>query len=134
VITIRLRFLSKNFYKLTQSEVHFKILWKNSNFKKMKAAQMLDQTNEDETKTKIEVFIRIRPTIDGRSCIDAVEENNKSLIIKKDFEQRRFRFSQIFNVESTQEQVFDRTSLEILESVMSGIFPYQQTPIKNYRL
>ena len=127
MITIRLGFLSKNFYKLTQLRVYFKKLWKNSNFKKMKAAQMLDQTNEDETKTKIEVFIRIRPTIDGRSCIDAVEENNKSLIIKKDFEQRRFRFSQIFNVESTQEQVFDRTSLEILESVMSGIFPYQQT-------
>lgn len=100
----------------------------------MKAAQMLDQTNEDETKTKIEVFIRIRPTIDCRSCIDAVEENNKSLIIKKDFEQRRFRFSQIFNVESTQEQVFDRTSLEILESVMSGIFPYHKTPTKIYRL
>jgi len=94
----------------------------------MKQLQLLEG---EDNKIRIDVFIRIRPVIEGPSCIESIEEDEKSLVIKKDFEQRRFRFSHIFDGKSTQEEVFNKTSKDILQSVMEGyngcILAYGQT-------
>ena len=90
-----------------------------------------DAADKEDAKTRIEVFVRIRPLIEGESCIEKVDEEEKSLIIRKDFEQRRFRFSQVFTGVASQNEVFDRTARSIVESVMIGyngcIMAYGQT-------
>lgn len=92
---------------------------------------MIDNNDKEADKTRIEVFIRIRPCMEEPSAIESIEDDDKYLIIKKDFEQRRFRFSKIFSEEANQEEVFNRTTRGVMDSVMEGyngcILAYGQT-------
>ena len=97
----------------------------------IKPVQIIDKDKEEADKTRIEVFIRVRPCMEEPSCIESIEDDEKYLIIKKDFEQRRFRFSQIFDETASQDAVFNRTTRDVISSVMDGyngcIMAYGQT-------
>ena len=79
----------------------------------------------------IEVFIRVRPQAQARSCIEDIEADQKTLHVRKDFESRRFRFSKVFGQTSSQQQIFEEAATPVLRSVVAGyngcILAYGQT-------
>ena len=98
-------------------------------------------TNNNQSKSKIErvrVSIRVRPfseeekKIDQTSPIESISEKNNSIIIKRDFfEKKNFCFDNIFPMETSQLSVFNTTSKDVVTSVLKGyngtIFAYGQT-------
>ncbi|CAD8110627.1 unnamed protein product [Paramecium sonneborni] len=87
---------------------------------------------------KVKVAVRLRPLIeqellakDKAICVDSIDNQKKSIIIKKDFEKRQFNFDTIFDPKVTQSQIYNEIARNIVTSAIKGfngtIFCYGQT-------
>lgn len=66
-----------------------------------------------------------------KSAIQVFDTENKSIVVKKDGEKKRFSFNHLLNQDVTQEEVFDTVGQRVIDGVLNGyngtIFAYGMT-------
>ena len=86
---------------------------------------------------RVQVSVRIRPFNDSEKEIDpttpikSIDQKNSSLKIQKEYDTKSFSYDHIYPEDSTQSQIFEETSKNVVKSVLNGyngtIFAYGQT-------
>jgi hypothetical protein len=74
-------------------------------------------------KSNIRVYIRVKPGEDDGLVAIRVNKQNLELVNNLDGQELqlgKFKFDYCFNKETTQKEVFDMTSIEVLNQVIKG--------------
>lgn len=106
--------------------------------KKKKSKKKLSLPTEKNSKSEsVVVHVRLRPfTSDEvkkkhKSAIQVFDLDNKSIVIKKDGEKKRFNFNHLLNQDMSQEEIFNIVGLRVINGVLNGyngtIFAYGMT-------
>ena len=93
--------------------------------------------NEENKGERVLCYVRIRPFSkdemerDKTSPIEAIDPNNNSMTVKKEFEKKNFNYDKIFPENSNQSEIFQIAGKSVIDSVLEGyngtIFAYGQT-------
>ena len=86
---------------------------------------------------RVKVSVRVRPfnsqekEIDPTSPIESIDTKHGIINVLKEYDKKTFNYDHVYPEKSTQEEIFDETSKEVVKSVLSGyhgtIFAYGQT-------
>ena len=86
---------------------------------------------------RVRVSVRVRPflpsekAIDPTSPIESVDTKHSIINILKEYDKKTFTYDHVYPEKSTQSEIFDETSKEVVKSVLKGyngtIFAYGQT-------
>lgn len=95
------------------------------------------KTNNNIKCERVKVFLRVRPFTNDEmnqnpnTSIESLDTKSNTVVIKKDFDNKTFTYDGIFTQSSSQNDIFDTTSQEVIDSVLDGyngtIFAYGQT-------
>ena len=98
------------------------------------------KSNKDNREGKLErvkVSVRVRPFLDAEKAIDptspieSIDKKRNVITILKEYDKKTFTYDHLYNEKSTQSEIFDDTSKEVVKSVLKGfngtIFAYGQT-------
>ncbi|XP_052772125.1 kinesin-like protein KIF15 isoform X2 [Mya arenaria] len=94
----------------------------------------LKDSSSVDSECNIQVFIRIRPPASDESTYSRVvdvAESNTQVLLKQDQNPRVFSFDYVADVDSTQDNIFNRLGKKVIENCVAGyngtIFAYGQT-------
>lgn len=100
---------------------------------------MKNEANNQQTQEKgrMMVSIRLRPfndeelVLDNSQPIEIFDNTSGTIVIKREFEKKTFQFDNLFDINSTQKEIFDKTSKHVIDGVLSGyngtIFSFGQS-------
>ena len=94
-------------------------------------------TNSLQSSSNVKVMCRFRPIIQNEkkftkeNCIISLSEDQVEIKSKNEYNNFTFHFDHIFNVDSTQKEIYEYCAKDLVDSVLSGyngtIFAYGQT-------
>ena len=94
----------------------------------------VEKSNKSES---VVVHVRLRPFSGDeskkkhKSAIQVFDTENRSIVVKKDGDKKRFNFNHLLNQDVTQEEVFDTVGQRVIDGVLNGyngtIFAYGMT-------
>ena len=95
------------------------------------------KSNKENKFERVRVSVRVRPflpnekAIDPTTPIESVDTKNNIINIIKEYDKKTFTYDHVYPEKSTQSEIFDDTSKEVVKSVLKGyngtIFAYGQT-------
>ncbi|CAI2369750.1 unnamed protein product [Moneuplotes crassus] len=111
---------------------------KKTTKKKKKGKKKLGLPTEKSSKPEsVVVHVRLRPFNSEeskkrhKSAIQVFDAENKSIVVKKDGDKKRFNFNNLLNQDVTQEEVFNTVGQRVIDGVLNGyngtIFAYGMT-------
>lgn len=99
---------------------------------------MAEQRRDEKNQSRIKVFVRCRPPFpeelggedEAYNCVEVNTEEN-SINVKRPFDSRKFDFDSVFDVNVTQDHIFETVGKPTIQDVFSGyhgtVFVYGQT-------
>lgn len=76
----------------------------------------LPVAHEKNDKSRIQVFVRVRPMLQGETADETnVTVESTEVVIKKQFDVKRFAFDKVFDVNASQNDVFSSVAQETIE-------------------
>ena len=98
---------------------------------------MKSNKSKSTKQERVQVSVRIRPfndqekQIDPTTPIKSIDLKNNFLQIQKEYDTKSFNYDHIYPEDSNQEEIFEETSKNVVQSVLNGyngtIFAYGQT-------
>ena len=95
------------------------------------------KSNKENKLERVRVSVRVRPflqsekEIDPTTPIESVDTKHSIINIIKEYDKKTFTYDHVYPEKSTQAQIFEDTSKEVVKSVLKGyngtIFSYGQT-------
>ena len=93
--------------------------------------------NDENKSERVLCYVRIRPFTkdeldrDKTTPIEAIDEKNNSMTVKKEFEKKNYNYDKIFPENTNQSEIFTVAGKNVIDSVLEGyngtIFAYGQT-------
>ena len=82
---------------------------------------MKSKQNQIQKSERVKVYIRIRPFIEdeirrgGESPFINIDPDNNCLSIRKDYAIKQYTYDGIYNMESTQDQIFVKSAQPVID-------------------
>ena len=96
-----------------------------------------NKENKEGKLERVKVSVRVRPFLDSEKAIDptspieSIDKKRNVITILKEYDKKTFTYDHLYNDKSTQSEIFDETSKDVVKSVLKGfngtIFAYGQT-------